>query len=311
MLPAIRTVEYTIQPLRPYSLYHTAARLAAYPEVVDCYDGEAYRRLIFVGRRPVLCEVVQHGAPSRAVLQVKLSGNIADWTKAKTEAQCCLERVLGIAYNVQPFYRRFRKDPLLGPLIRDFRGLRVVGRASVWEALVQIVLSQQINLSFAGNVLCDLARSFGRRSSFEDRTYFSFPSPRRLACLTSQALRRYRLSQAKAETLIRAAKAFVDGSLSQETLEELSDEEAIEHLIQIRGIGRWTAEFTLLRGMGRFDVFPGGDLGVVKYLAQGFLGRTGKAREQEMREFAEGWRPYRGLALIYTYAELTRRPWIS
>jgi DNA-3-methyladenine glycosylase II len=306
-LPNTQSTEYTIQPIPPYSLSYTAARLAAYPEIVDCYDGDVYRRLIFVGRRPVLCEVIQHGAPSRAVLQVKLSGNVTDWAKAKTEARLSLERVLGIGYNVQPFYRRFRNDPILGPLIRDFRGLRVAGRASVWEALVQIVLSQQINLSFAGSIQCDLARAFGQRASFDGRTYFRFPSPRRLAGLTSQELRRYRLSRAKAETLIRAAKAFVDGSLSQETLEELSDEEAIEYLSRIRGIGRWTAEFTLLRGLGRFDVFPGGDLGVVKYLAQGILGRTGKAREQEMREFAESWRPYRGLALIYTYAELARR----
>ena len=53
--------------------------------------------------------------------------------------------------------------------------------------------------------------------------------------------------------------------------------------------------------------FPGGDLGVVKYLAQGLLGRAAPAQEEEMREFAERRRPYRGLALIYTYAELARR----
>ncbi len=301
------SIEYTVQPLRPYSLSHTAARLAAYPELVDCFDGEVYRRLAFVGRRPVLCEVTQLGAPSRAKLQVRLSGNPTDWTRTECEVEHILERVLGIRCDVRPFYRRFRNDPILGPLIRDFRGLRIAGRATVWEALVQIVLSQQINLSFAGSILCDLARSFGRRAGFDGRTYFSFPSPRRLAGLSPRELRRFRLSRAKAETLVGAAKAFADGSLSQETLEGLTDEKAIELLSQFRGIGRWTAEFTLLRGMGRFDVFPGGDLGVVKYLAQGFLGRTGKAQEQEMREFAESWRPYRGLALIYTYAELARR----
>ena len=62
-----------------------------------------------------------------------------------------------------------------------------------------------------------------------------------------------------------------------------------------------------MRGLARPDVFPGGDLGVVKYLAQGMLGKKDKATETEMRAFAERWRPYRGLALVYCYAELTRR----
>jgi 3-methyladenine DNA glycosylase/8-oxoguanine DNA glycosylase len=55
------------------------------------------------------------------------------------------------------------------------------------------------------------------------------------------------------------------------------------------------------------DIFPGGDLGVVKYLAQGMLGHEGRAREKDMRRFAERWRPHRGLALIYAYAELAHR----
>ena len=62
-----------------------------------------------------------------------------------------------------------------------------------------------------------------------------------------------------------------------------------------------------LRGLARNDAFPGGDLSVVKYLAQGMLGKKGKATESEMRTFAKRWHPYRGLALVYCYAELIRR----
>jgi hypothetical protein len=61
------------------------------------------------------------------------------------------------------------------------------------------------------------------------------------------------------------ARAFSGGRISEELLESLSDEDAIERLTEIKGIGRWTAEIALLRGLGRPDVFPGGDLGVVKY----------------------------------------------
>ncbi len=90
-------------------------------------------------------------------------------------------------------------------------------------------------------------------------------------------------------------------------LEQLPDEELIERLTALKGIGRWTAEITLMRGFARPDAFPGGDLGVVKYLAQGLLGRKEVATEQEMRAFAERWRPHRALALTYAYAALARR----
>ena len=95
--------------------------------------------------------------------------------------------------------------------------------------------------------------------------------------------------------------------MTEEELRTLPDEDVVDRLIQIKGIGRWSAEIALLRGFARADAFPGGDLGVVKYLAQGLLGKAEKATEADMRAFAERWRPYRGLALIYCYAELMRR----
>lgn len=307
MKPSKEAARFELVPLRPYSLALTAARLSAFPEIVDRFDGKAYRRLLYVGRSPTLMEVEQRGAPGRAILQVTLTGRAAVSKEAKASARRVLEKVLGIASDLRPFYHKFRNDPLLGPLIRDFRGLRVAGRASVWETLVQIVISQQINLKFAHSILCELAQELGRRARFDGTLHFAFPSPARFARLSENELRDFRLSRGKAGTLLRLAESFQSGYLSEDKLETLRDDEAIELLTSIKGIGRWTAEFTLLRGMSRFDVFPGGDLGVVKYLAQGLLGRAAPAQEEEMREFAERWRPYRGLALIYTYAELARR----
>jgi DNA-3-methyladenine glycosylase II len=299
--------QFDIVPLRPYALALTAARLSAFPEIVDRFDGRTYRRLLYVGRSPGLLEVDQRGSPNRAILEVRLTGRAAASKKARASATRVLESVLGISSDVRPFYLKFRNDPLLGPLIRDFRGLRVAGRSSVWETLVQIVVSQQINLKFAHSILCELARELGRRARFDGELYFAFPSPARFSRLSESELRGFRLSRGKASTLLRLARAFQSGYLSEKKLETMTDDETIGLLTSIKGVGRWTAEFTLLRGLSRFDVFPGGDLGVVKHLAQGLLGHAVPAQERDMREFAEKWRPYRGLALIYTYAELARR----
>ena len=81
----------------------------------------------------------------------------------------------------------------------------------------------------------------------------------------------------------------------------------VDCLIRYKGIGRWTAEIALMRGLGRPDVFPAGDLTVIKGMASAFLGREEIARESEMRDFSERWRPHRSLALVYAYKELQRR----
>lgn len=297
-------VSYDVVPRRPFSLVRTAARLARFPELVDQFRDGTYRRLLFAKRAPVLLTVTQEGPPSRASLQVTLTGKRARAPEVKRAAGDVLDKVLGVSTDVRPFYRAFGEDPLLGPLIRRHSGLRVAGRVSVWETLVQIVLSQQINLAFAHSILSDLVESYGRWALFDGERYYVPPTPRRFSKLTVDELREHRLSGSKARTLLGLAKAFEAGEISEDMFEAMDDESAVEFLTSFKGVGRWTAEFTLLRGLSRLDVFPAGDLGVVKYLPQRLLGRKKAASEDEMRRFASRWRPFRGLALIYAYAEL-------
>jgi DNA-3-methyladenine glycosylase II len=272
---------------------------------VDRFDGAVYRRLLPVGRGGVLLEVRQ---PDRAArLEAILRGEGARSEESKRSALKILGIGLGAGLDVRPFYRAFREDPLLADALRHSRGLRIAGTPSLWEAIVTAVLSQQINLSFAYDIRRELAIAFGRRARFDGEPWFGFPPPSRIARETEASLRRFRLSGAKAGTLSRVAKAFSSGEVSEGAVAALPDEEAIAKLTAIKGIGRWTAEIALLRGLGRADVFPGGDLGVVKYVAMRLLGHRGRVTEEKMRRFADRWRPYRGLALVYAYAEINRR----
>ena len=290
----------------PFSLAATASRFTRWPEVVDRFDGSVYRRLLPFGRG-VLLEVREKRERSRRELEVSLRGAAADRKAARVASRRVVEIGLGARLDVRPFYNAFRGDPLIGDALRHSRGLRIAGSASLWEAIVTAVLSQQVNLSFAYDVRRELALAFGRRARFSGESYVAFPTPERLARETPRSLRRFRLSGAKSRTLVRVARAFSGGRISEELLESLSDEDAIERLTEIKGIGRWTAEIALLRGLGRPDVFPGGDLGVVKYLAVELVGHRARVTEERMRRFARRWRPYRGLALVYAYAEIAKR----
>jgi DNA-3-methyladenine glycosylase II len=300
-------VAFPVVPERPYSLALTAERYRRFPEKVDRFDGATYRRLLPVGRRGVLLSVAQSGGPGRAALAVTLAGAEAGSPAAQAAAERVVAGALGAAQPVRGFYGGFGDDPVIGAAIRDFRGLRVAGYPSLWEALVTAILAQQVNLFFAYDIRRELTETFGRKARFDGEAFHAFPTPASFGAETPARLRRFRLSDAKAKAILGLAEGFAGRGLVEDEIAALDDEAAIERLTAFRGIGRWTAEIGLLRGLARPDIFPAGDLGVVKYLAQGLLGHRVKAKEDAMRRLAERWSPWRSLALVYGYAELNRR----
>src|SRR5262245_36830556 len=298
---------FTLSPTPPYSLTLTAVRFARFKdEIVDRARPNNYQRLLTVDGQRALATVTGQGTTTKPLLQVELQGSKkADLDRPEFVAQ--LRHILGTDLDLKPFYRLARTDDLLAPIAPRFLGLKLPASPTVFESLVMAVLSQQVNLTFAYSIKKELVETFGEQWSVGGETYHAFPRPERFAAEAEESLLRFRLSRAKAGTLVRLGQAFASGSLKEEELAALPDEEVVERLIQVKGIGRWSAEIALLRGLARVDAFPGGDLGVVKYLAQGLLGKAEKAAEADMRAFAERWRPYRGLALIYCYAELMRQ----
>lgn len=301
------SASFRLTPPRPYSLPLTVERLVRFTEVVDRFEEGVYRRLLWVGGAGLLVSVRQLGPPSRAELCVRLDGRQARSPAAKRAALRLVDRALGAQSEVRAFYRACADDPLLRASIRASRGMRVAGSGSVFETMLTAVLAQQVNLTFAYSIRQELALALGRRARFDGESYVAFPTAASVARLTHEELRGFRLSNAKARALHAIAEAFRSRELRETELETLSDEEVIDRLTALPGVGRWTAEITLMRGLGRPDAFPAGDLAVVKYLAQQLLGRDEAASEGEMREFSKRWSPHRALALVYAYAEMQKR----
>ncbi|HTO69015.1 MAG TPA: AlkA N-terminal domain-containing protein [Myxococcota bacterium] len=289
--------ELEFAPRGPFSLARTSARFARHGDTVNVAHAGGFARLVHAGGALALVRVEEIGTVARPKLAVRVLG--ARGAAAEAAAERVLARVLGAAADLRPFERALRGDPLLGGLLRAHRGLRIAGSLSLFEALVGAVLTQQVNLAFAFSIRAALVLAFGERARFAGREWLAFPAPERLAQAGEEKLREFRMTRAKAGTLARLARAFAAGELAEAKLAELDDEAAIAELVRWKGVGRWTAEIALLRGLGRLDVFPAGDLAVVKRLARGWLGRDAPAEEREMRAFAERWRPWRSLALVY------------
>ena len=298
-------LEFEVAPRGAYSLRRTGARFARHGDTVNVVDGDGFARLMQVGGTHALVRVAQRGSVARPRLQVRVSG--AGGPAARAAAERVLERVLGAAADLRPFERALAGDPLLGEMVRAQRGLRIAGSLSLFEALVGAVLTQQVNLAFAFSVRAALVDAFGARARIAGRTWLAFPTAERLARESEPTLRGFRMTAAKAGTLARLARAFVAGELDEDRLRALSDEDAIAELVRWKGVGRWTAEVALLRGLGRLDVFPAGDLAVVKRLALRWLDRDEPASEAEMRSLSERWRPYRSLALVYGLESLAEQ----
>lgn len=127
-------------------------------------------------------------------------------------------------------------------------------------------------------------------------------TPQRVLQTEETALREAGLSQRKIEYLRNAARAFEEGNYTREGLSDYSNEEIADRLIEIKGVGEWTARMFLLFVMERPDILPLGDLAIRRGIEQLYNNGNEMTRE-EMREVAERWKPYRSVATKYIWAE--------
>ncbi|MBI4240482.1 MAG: DNA-3-methyladenine glycosylase 2 family protein, partial [Candidatus Rokubacteria bacterium] len=174
---------------------------------------------------------------------------------------------------------------------------------SPFEMLVGAISAQQVNLAFAFTTRSRLVRRFGEPVRVNGDLVYAFPTPERLARATVRDLRRMQFSTRKAEYIIGLARLVARGALDFERLARLPNEEVIAALTQIRGLGRWTAEWFLARALGRGDVCPAGDLGVRKCFAH-FYHRGKPVSERAIRRRARQWGSHQNLAVHYLLAGL-------
>jgi DNA-3-methyladenine glycosylase II len=169
----------------------------------------------------------------------------------------------------------------------------------LFEALTWAIIGQQVNLRFACQVKRGMLEHYARRRTVDGQVFYQYPGPADLAGLDADQWRRFKCSRRKAEYIIGLAKTIQKG-FDFERLRLLSDEEIIAELVQIRGIGRWTAEYVLIQGFGRWDALPVGDAGLLNGVKKVY-GLKGKPQADEVTSLAESWRPYCGLATYYLW----------
>jgi DNA-3-methyladenine glycosylase II len=188
-----------------------------------------------------------------------------------------------------------RCDPVMAGIIRSHPRISLQRRGEPFFTLARSIVGQQISVKAAASIwarVCALAPRM---------------RPQEIADAKHSRLCACGLSVRKAEYLAGLARHFIDGTLHPSAWERMDDEAVIAELVQVRGIGRWTAEMFLMFNLLRPDVLPIDDLGLQRAICLNyFKGRTVSLRT--MRRVAEDWAPWRSVATWYLWRSLDPIP---
>jgi DNA-3-methyladenine glycosylase II len=289
---------FSLKVVPPFRLDLTVWALRRRPEnKMDRWDGTTFRRALMLNGKPAEVAVTQMGSPEAPRLQASVIG-VEFGSETKSSVTETLNTMLGLQVDLKSFYSFAAKDPRLAILARRFRGLKPPRFPSLLEALVNGIACQQFTLASGIQLLNRLAEDFGASLIGIGIRAHAFPGSEDLAAVKPDLLRSLGLNRQKVRAIIELSRAISEGALDVEGLASLDDDSAVERLSELHGVGRWTAEYVLLRGLGRVQVFPGDDVGARNTLQQ-WLGLTKPLDYDGVRRLIAKWQPYAGLVYFH------------
>jgi DNA-3-methyladenine glycosylase II len=294
-------VKYEIElfPTPPYDFAKSFAFLQVRRDPMDHFDGTSFSRIWNLPEhRWALISLLSLGTLDRPRLLLTLQGD--DFTEPEAKELCGqIESTYCLHLDLNAFFKVIRTEKPVFNLTQTFLGMKPALEPNLFEALVWAITGQQINMSFACQVKEGMLARYGSRVKINGREYYRHPEPEELADLNPANWIAFKSSRRKAEYIIGLAK-WIRGGLNLETLMDLPNDEIVARLTQIRGIGRWTAEYVLLRGLGRWDVLPATDAGLINGVRRAY-GLDHRPSTDEITLLGERWRPWRGLATYYLW----------
>lgn len=212
-----------------------------------------------------------------------------------------------IGLDLSPFYTLLAKDRRLSFMANAYHGLRLIGIPDMFEAICWAIIGQQINLTFAYKLKRRLVERYGRRIEFQNDTYYLFPDPVVLAEASAEELQGMQFSKSKALYLILIARAFASGQLSKEGLLQLPDLASRQKaLMDIKGVGLWTANYTLMKCLKERSCIPFGDAGLLNALLNHGL-IADKKNPREIEAFFSTYTTWESYLVFYLWRSLSKR----
>jgi 3-methyladenine DNA glycosylase/8-oxoguanine DNA glycosylase len=271
----------------PFHLEATVRVLQRSPENrVDVWEEGRYLRVVESAGRLALVEVENRGTIDAP--DVRFSVRSGDPSAAARRGlEKTLRRILGLSVDPMPLQRLAEGDPALRPTALALRGMRPPRFAGWFEAFANVLPFQQLSLDAGLAIVGRLVERFGEHLEHGRRRFDAFPTADAIAGARLAALRGCGLSSRKAESLRYLARAIESGELTEARISGMSTDDALRALTELPGIGPWSAGLVLLRGLGRMDVFPPGDVGAARRLGALMPLRSRASLDRIVERFGE------------------------
>jgi DNA-3-methyladenine glycosylase II len=288
-----------IRPLPPFDFNLSATIFAGGDPQIRTYENGTFCQVFRVQSKLTLVTINSRGTVAEPELSVELHAHEALSSADTKRLEGAISTLFNLQVDLNPFYDEVKPDPVLSRLTTKLRGLKSPTTPTVFEALVDSIIEQQIALNVAHRLEVTVIKRFGDTLDVDEKVYYAFPTPEQIASATVEQLRKCGLSMRKAEYIQGIASSIVRGELDLEHVKAYEDaDEIIRELTKLRGVGRWTAELTMLRGMQRLDALPADDLGLRRHIAH-FYCHDRPISGSEARLIGERWGRWKGLAAYY------------
>ncbi|WP_321504201.1 hypothetical protein [uncultured Methanoregula sp.] len=297
--PPIAMPSVSLFPKPPYDFSLSAAIFGSGDPYIRTFRNNVFRQVLASRNGPVLAEVRSTGTIDNPALSLALFSDKPVSRGQAGETAALITSMFSLQDDLSPFYAAVRDDPVLADLTVKLRGVRVPVTPTVFEAVTDSIIEQQISLKAARSIENRLIMITGHQLVLDGLTYYCYPEPEVLAHTPDDIFRACGLTLRKGEYIRGIARQILDGDLDLEGFRMRTDtEDIISDLVKIRGIGRWTAELAVIRGLHRPDAFPADDVAVRRFISR-FYHNRGKVSSADARLFAERWGAYRGFAAYY------------
>ncbi len=293
----------------PFSVERTVehVRTSSYGVAYRAREDAVLERPMTLAGRPALVSFRFHADGDGAWLEVTVTeAEDVGEERLRAAVEEAMQRarfMFGVDDALTTCYAALSSDPLMGRLINAFHGLRMVRAPDLYEALLIAIVGQQVSVASAQALRRRLMDGLGSAVEIAGTRWPMLPPAEALAEATPERLRDLGMSRQKAVYLREMGRRTADGDLRAESFHGLSDEEATARLVDCPGIGRWTAEVALMRGLGRMDAFPAGDIGL-QNAVQRLLHLDARPAEKALRALGERWAGWRSYATLYLWTSL-------
>jgi len=260
---AMKSTVILVPAVQPFSFAECLKFLDR--QLDDCLhviDGAAVRKVLTIGERMVLVELTGNDDG----IHVRILDDGGDPIK-QDDVNDHIREMFDIDRDIMPFYDILADSDELAYMPHAFCGLRMIGIPDLFEALCWSIIGQQINLAFAHRIKRRLVTDYGSSMSCDGTLHYVFPRADILADARPEDLRAMQLSRSKVDYIIGIARTITEGRMSREILRRMDGvADRRRALMELNGVGPWTANYVLMKTMREPSSIPHGDAGMIKAL---------------------------------------------